>query len=158
MCVYKIEKFRTLSAALEQIYIHFTDSCMEWYFWLVTLNSLMNPWIYIALNRDLQLSLYYCCCPCWRTEDPSLFPSSWSKDSAQGVPVSGKVIPPTNFRPRSYTTSHAHLDRSTLIINQTSKVVIPKRTAFSNGRNPTDYYKKTNTEIPMRCRLNTFQL
>eukprot|EP00095_Tigriopus_kingsejongensis_P005316 maker-scaffold123_size333416-snap-gene-0.10 protein:Tk05316 transcript:maker-scaffold123_size333416-snap-gene-0.10-mRNA-1 annotation:"vasopressin v1a" len=28
----------------------------EWFFWLMSLNSLLNPWLYIALNRELQVA------------------------------------------------------------------------------------------------------
>ncbi len=29
----------------------------------MALNSIINPWIYLSLNRDLRLSLCYCFCP-----------------------------------------------------------------------------------------------
>jgi hypothetical protein len=35
-------------------YYIITAHSAEWFFWLVTLNSVLNPWIYICLNRDLQ--------------------------------------------------------------------------------------------------------
>ena len=34
-----------------------------WLFWLLTLNSVVNPWIYMIFNVNLVESLYRVCCP-----------------------------------------------------------------------------------------------
>ena len=60
----------------------------SWYNWLVTLNSLFNPWIYICLNRDLYQSIF--CCGKWYYQ---------SEDRGQLLMV------PMASRPRSGTVS-----------------------------------------------------
>ncbi len=47
-------------------YAFFLEYSTEWFFWLVTLNSILNPWIYITLDAELQRSLAVSCCPRWK--------------------------------------------------------------------------------------------
>ena len=35
----------------------FSGNAMVWLFWLLTLNSLVNPWIYLAFNSELRAPL-----------------------------------------------------------------------------------------------------
>ncbi|TRY76586.1 hypothetical protein TCAL_00119 [Tigriopus californicus] len=71
----------------------------EWFFWLMSFNSLLNPWLYIALNRDLQVAIknFLLC-----QDPPSLWISHSHTRSWQNVhdfySPSGKI------RPRSNTT------------------------------------------------------
>ncbi len=44
-------------------FIFHSENSTEWFFWLVTLNSILNPWIYITLDAELQRSLALSCCP-----------------------------------------------------------------------------------------------
>ena len=37
---------------------------MQWLYWLLTLNSVVNPWIYMFFNVNLVESLYRACCCC----------------------------------------------------------------------------------------------
>ena len=36
---------------------------MTWLFWLLTLNSVVNPWIYMFFNVNLVEALCRACCP-----------------------------------------------------------------------------------------------
>ena len=45
------------------ISLHFLVNSMVWLFWLLTLNSVVNPWIYMMFNVNLVESLYRVCCP-----------------------------------------------------------------------------------------------
>ena len=126
------------------------ESTTEWYFWLITLNSTVNPWIYIALNRDLRLSLYQCCCPCFsnniaeKDDFPFTQPQKSSNDQA--------CISSFQSRPRSYTTSQVQ------VANMRPNSAQLKRNQYSNQRrNAAAYFRECN-DIPMRCRINTFQL
>ena len=51
---------------------------MEWLFWLLTLNSVVNPWIYMFFNRNLVESLAHLCY-CNDTSTGSFRPSITSK-------------------------------------------------------------------------------
>ena len=42
---------------------------MVWLFWLLTLNSVVNPWIYMIFNVNLVESLARVCCP-YQSECP----------------------------------------------------------------------------------------
>ena len=78
---------------LVQLWKAWVDGSQElddsWYNWLVTLNSLSNPWIYICLNRDLYESVF-CCLTIQRFEKEE------KKTVMTNVP---------RYRPRSFTTS-----------------------------------------------------
>ena len=37
---------------------------MTWLFWLLTLNSVVNPWIYMFFNANLVEALWNACCVC----------------------------------------------------------------------------------------------
>lgn len=125
------------------------DHCNEWYFWLMALNSIMNPWIYLSLNRDLQMSLFYCCCPCFNNEEkqkPTAAAMTLGKPAA--LHESLKTSSVNLLRPRSFTASQAAVAGQSDLL---------KTRPFSNR----SFLRQTNSgnEIPlMRCRLNTFQL
>ena len=113
----------------------FAEQYTDWYYWLMALNSIMNPWIYISLNRDLQLSLYYCCCLCQHVQAPAA-------SSPQDNPTSLHL---QLHRPRSLTAA-----------SQAQWSVQDKKRAkpFSNG----SFLRQPCNVNTMRCRLNTFQL
>lgn len=64
----------------------------SWYNWLVTLNSLSNPWIYICLNRDLYASVFCC-----------LTIQGFEKDLKKPPLMISNVQ--SRYRARSFTTS-----------------------------------------------------
>ncbi len=39
-------------------------SYLTWLFWLLTLNSVVNPWIYMFFNANLVEALWNACCVC----------------------------------------------------------------------------------------------
>ena len=126
------------------------ESTTEWYFWLITLNSIVNPWIYIALNRDLRLSLYQCCCPCFSNNhsEKDDFVVTQPQKSSNNETFSSLQ----QSRPRSYTTSQVQVAK----LRPNSAQI--KRNQYSNQRrNAAAYFRECN-DIPMRCRINTFQL
>ena len=133
----------------------FAESTTEWYFWLITLNSIVNPWVYIALNQDLRISLCKCCFPCitW-TSNEKPYVSTTTMNQNQAMPsntLTSSTRTLISLRPRSYTTSQvqnvAKLRMSTL-----------KRRPYPNkGRRASAYFREAD-DIPMRCRINTFQL
>ena len=142
-----VQKFPTLSQIFILPIIYFTDQCTDWYYYLMALNSIMNPWIYLSLNRDLQLSLYYCCCPCQKPDEfhhTSSHENGIIHQSENNPNMTSKNL----LRPRSFTASQAQEARDRL-----------KMRPFSNNSYQRRESSSVNNEIPlMRCRLNTFQL
>ena len=124
------------------IAFYFSDQCTDWYYWLMALNSIMNPWIYLSLNRDLQLSLYYCCFPCQSS-------NNCQTSSHENVILPENQNSKNDFlRPRSFTASEAQIARDRY-----------KMRPFSNNSYQRQESRSISNDIPkMRCRLNTFQL
>ena len=116
----------------------------------MALNSIMNPWIYLSLNRDLQLSLYYCCCPCQAPEGSQSSSNENMVIPGENQNLSASATSKNNFlmRPRSFTASQAQQARDRL-----------RMRPFCNNSYQRRESSSINNEIPkMRCRLNTFQL
>ena len=144
--MYARTRFRDIRNLIFRKNFFFPESTTEWYFWLITLNSTVNPWIYIALNRDLRLSLYQCCCPCFSNhaeKDDFLVtqPQKSSNDASF-----------QQSRPRSYTTSQVQVAKL-----RPNSAQLKRNQYSSQRRNAAAYFRECN-DIPMRCRINTFQL
>ena len=128
----------------------FLDQCTDWYYWLMALNSIMNPWIYLSLNRDLQASLYHCCCPCFKPKSSQTSSNENIVLAGDNQNLSASVASKHNFlmRPRSFTASQAQQARGRL-----------RMRPFCNNSYQRRESSYMNNDIPkMRCRLNTFQL
>ena len=103
----------------------------------MALNSIMNPWIYLSLNRDLQLSLYYCCFPCQ------------SSNNCQTSSHENVVLPENQnsknndfLRPRSFTASEAQIARDRF-----------KMRPFSNNSYQRPESTSINNDIPNHFSL-----
>ena len=96
------------------------------------------------------MSLYQCCCPCFSNNhsEKDDFVVTQPQKSSNNETFSSLQ----QSRPRSYTTSQVQVAK----LRPNSAQI--KRNQYSNQRrNAAAYFRECN-DIPMRCRINTFQL